>query len=128
LGAKLNEQFNPASGLKERLADLDKLRELGPAKGGIGPDVFAKARDNAVRDVAERLGLGGETRLPGAALVGSTEDARLIQQFRAAGPGQTTEDLLRQIRGIEERMLARLDEIAQQRVPRAADFGGGGDF
>jgi hypothetical protein len=92
LANKLNEQFT-GSDLKNKLGDLDKLRDMNL----ISPDVYGKGRDNAIREVASRLGIGGESHLPGAALVGSAEDARILAQFRAGNQGQTTEELLKQI-------------------------------
>jgi hypothetical protein len=75
----------------------------------------------ADKEVADRVGAGGSTRLTDAVLAGSQEDARLISNFMADNRRQTTDDLLEQIRDI---LAARL-RMGEAGV---ADFGGGGDF
>jgi hypothetical protein len=116
LANKLNDQFFPLKHLNQTLSDLDAIRDLVP------PEVYGKGRDNAIRDVAERLGLGGESHLPGAALVGSAEDARILAQFRAGNQGQTTEDLLKQIRDVLSRMEKTQVRIEQAPMPRPVEI------
>lgn len=127
LANKLNERYFPAESLKNQLADLNKLRELGLING----DVFDKARGNVVRETAERLGLGGETRLASAADVGSAEDARLIARFRAGQGGANTTDQLLALILAELRKgggLSGLGKEIANLMPTPIDFSGGGDF
>lgn len=89
----LANKLNPAHDLEEKLTDLDKARGLGL----INKDQFDKGRSEVVRDVADKMGLG-ETHLAGAAMVGSSEDAKLIAQFLSGGGRETTDQLLMDIR------------------------------
>jgi hypothetical protein len=111
------DPLNPEGELMRRKADLDEL-----LKGGrISPQMFEAGWRDAVKELADRVGAGGPTKLTDAVLAGSQEDARLLSNFMADNRRQTTDDLLKQIRDILAARL-RMGEGA------VADFGGGGDF
>jgi hypothetical protein len=100
LADKLNDQFNPGPNLLKQLADMGRARDMGL----ISPDVYDKGRSNAIREVGDRLGLGGETKLAAGAAVGSAEDARIMAQFRTGGSSSSpTEQLLAQILAVLQR-------------------------
>jgi hypothetical protein len=113
-----------------RIAFVEVPRKNGKTTlaAGIGlfPNIPSQMIEShwrdAVRELADRVGAGGPTKLTDAVLAGSQEDARLLSNFMAEKPRQTTDDLLKQIRDILAARLGRMGE------PMVADFGGGGDF
>jgi hypothetical protein len=72
--------------------------------------------------VADRLGVGGVSKLPDAALVGSQEDARLLAHYFSGQQKQTTEDLLTQIRDILSRLAGSNSKMADKPDPKSISF------
>jgi hypothetical protein len=117
LAKQLNEDFNPMLKLNRELAELQQMLDLDLIK----QPVFEFERRKKVEAVADHLGLG-PTQLPGAALVGSAEDARLINMWKTGAGNTTTEDLLKQIRDLLARMEKSVDRIEQAPMPRPVEI------
>jgi tape measure domain-containing protein len=123
----LREKYDPlADGgrLMEYKADIDDQLK----RGRIDPAMHELGWRDAVKDVADRLGVGQPARFTNAALVGSQEDARLLANFMAGQTKTTTDDLLKQIRDVLIQIKQSASQTAGQPLPQSADFGGGGDF
>lgn len=125
LAKELRDKFDPlnANGkLMSLKANLDKVKEFFP---DIGPQMIAAHWRDAVRELADRVGAGGPTKLTDAVLAGSQEDARLLSNFMSGASRQTTDDLLKQIRDIlAARLGGRLPEAPPPRPVIAVPGGG----
>lgn len=121
LANKPNEQSFPEEMLKNKLADIDKIRDLGL----INPGVYDKARSNVARETAERLEIDTQPHLTDAVLAGSQEDARIRSNFFAGSKRQTTEDWLRRIyESLEATRRAGIGENGIRAISVAATGGG----
>ena len=117
----LRERYDPLAqggALMEHKADLDDLLK----RDKITPELHALGWQDAVKEVADRLGVGAHPRLPDAVLEGSQEDARLLTAFLSGQQKQTTDDLLTQIRDILTAIKTTNADMTQQKAPAPIRF------
>lgn len=124
LATRLNDEFDPLPKLLRTKADMERALK----DGLVTQSVFDQGWHKEVKGVADRLGVGGVTRLPDAALVGSQEDARLLAHFFAGQQKTTTEDLLRQLVELNQRLVNNTSPANRAPMPRAVGIAvpGGG--
>ncbi len=85
----------------------------------ITEDERAKANHAAITSAAEKAGVNQHYQLPDAVLVGSQEDARILNRFRSGEGNQskTVEDLLRELVNKSERQIQAIKEWVHKATP-----------
>lgn len=118
------DPFAPGGKLMEYKADL----EDAVARGKVTREMADLGWRDAVRGVADRLGVGQPAKLSDAVQVGSAEDARLLAQFATGNATQTTEGLLTQIRDYLQSIAGTNRRMEEAPMPRPVNVGvpGGG--
>lgn len=111
---RIREDLDPTIGLNREKARLDRMVEFELLK----PDEAARQWQAEVRRAADHLGVGGPYQLPDAVEVGSQEDARIVNQWRAGvNQPQTTEQLLKAILQVLEQQKALAARMAGNPQP-----------